>query len=160
MSNDSAFFLNVTFVYLMLTTAVMTSPLANLNAYLINICYFDFIIKLLVVIGPCASICTDHIPTMAKRTKIECVVLWSNNILVAHTNGNPIRVTLFYLEMECFIRCPFFKIGLHDRKLVPWSILWLDMIVSDKFDVVMLESRGEFVFRRCFPDIRLVYRLL
>lgn len=75
MSNDSPFFLNVTFVYLMFTTAVITSPLANLKAYELNISYFHFIIKLLVVVGPCASICTNHIPTMSKSTKIERIIL-------------------------------------------------------------------------------------
>lgn len=119
MSNDSPFFLNVTFVYLMLTTAVMTSPLANLKAYELNIFYFHFIIKLLVVIGPRTPIRTDHISTMSKGTKIERVILGSHDILMTHTDGNPVGVTFFYFEMECFIRCTFFKIGLHYCELVP-----------------------------------------
>lgn len=102
-SNDSAFFLNVILVYLRFTTAVMTSPLTNLNAYIIIISYLDFIIKLLIIIGPCTSISTDHISSMSKSTEIECIVLGSNNILMTHANSNPIRVTLFNFEVEGLI---------------------------------------------------------
>jgi hypothetical protein len=39
---------------------------------------------------------------MTQSTEIECIGFTNNNIFMADTNSNPIRSTLFDLEMEYF----------------------------------------------------------
>lgn len=93
--------------------------------------YLNFVIEVNVIIGPRSPICTDHIGSVAKCAKIKSIVLRCYYLLVANSNGNPIRVTLLNFEMESFVSWGFLNIRIHDCKFVPRTILRLDNMIRN-----------------------------
>lgn len=136
------------------------SPFANLKAYIERDGYFYFVVVFGVVVGPGAAVCADHVPSMSEGAEIEHVRFGDHDVLVAHAYGNPVRIALLDLEMEALIIRTFFQVRFHERKFIPRSILRFHMIIGDKLDIVMFQSRRELELRRNLPDIGLINRLL
>ena len=97
----------------------------------LEISYFNFVIEFRIVIRPCSSICTDHIPTMAEGTEVEGISFANYDIFMAHPHCYPIWVAFLYFEMEGFVVASFLKIWLHYSKLVSTSILGFYVEVCD-----------------------------
>lgn len=74
----------------MLTTAVMTSPFANLKACILSMSYLDFVVKFYVVVRPSAPVGADHIPSVAQRTEVELVRFRNHDVLVADPHCDPV----------------------------------------------------------------------
>ena len=96
---------------------------------------------------------------MANCAEIEEIGLGDNNILVTHTNSNPIGSTLLDPKIKHLIINPLLEAGLHQRKFIPSSILGFDMKISDNLDIPMLERGGELELGCRFPDVGFVDRL-
>lgn len=82
---------------------------------------------------------------MADRGEVESVILADNNVLVAHSYGDPVRSTLFDFESDVFNLSTFLQIWLHNCELVTGGILTFNHVICDKLNVVVLESVGKLV---------------
>lgn len=71
-------------------------------------CYFDFIVKFSVIIGPCSAVCAYHIATMAESAEVKSISFAYDNIFMAHSHCDPIRIAFLNFEMESFIITSFF----------------------------------------------------
>ena len=121
--------------------------------------YFYFVVEVGVVVGPGSAVCADHIATMTDCTEIEEIGLGDNNILVTHTNSNPIGSTLLDPKIKHLIINSLLEAGLHQRKFIPSSILRFDMKISNNLDIPMLERGRELELGGRFPDVGFVDRL-
>lgn len=62
-------------------------------------CFYTIIMFCLCV-APNSAVGTDHVSTMANRTKIEAIIFAGNYLGVTHAHSYPIRQRLLYLEDE------------------------------------------------------------
>lgn len=109
--------------------------------------------------GPGSAVCADHVATMANCAEIEEIGLGDNNILVTHTDSNPIGSTLLDPKIKHLIIKSLLQARLHQRKFIPSSILRFHMKISDNLDIRMFECGGELELGCRFPDIGFVDRL-
>lgn len=65
--------------------------------------YLHFVVVLGAVVGPRASIGTDHVSAVAQSAEVEGVGLRDHDVLVAHADGYPVRIAFADFEVEDFV---------------------------------------------------------